>query len=109
MAARAPCECAAGRTGRAPRTCQSHRMTTTATDASARSRFLEGLRLGVPFAVAGFLVAVSFGVVARDVGLSSAAAIVMSMIVYAGSAQFAAIAILGAGGGVGAAIGAAAL
>jgi 4-azaleucine resistance transporter AzlC len=84
-------------------------MTMTATDASPRTRFREGLRLGVPFAVAGFLVAVSFGVVARDVGLSSVAAIVMSMIVYAGSAQFTAIAILGAGGGVGAAIGAAAL
>jgi len=84
-------------------------MTMTATDASPRTRFREGLRLGVPFAVAGFLVAVSFGVVARDVGLSSVAAIAMSMIVYAGSAQFAAIAILGAGGGVAAAVGAAAL
>ena len=82
----------------------------TATETSvARARLLEGLRLGVPFAIAGFLVAVSFGVVAREAGLSSLAAIVMSMIVYAGSAQFTAIAILAAGGGVGAAIGAAAL
>jgi 4-azaleucine resistance transporter AzlC len=68
-----------------------------------------GVRAGVPFAAAGFLVAVSFGVVAQSAGLSKLAAIVMSAIVYAGSAQFASIAILGAGGGVGAAIGAAAM
>ncbi len=74
-----------------------------------RARFREGFRLGVPFALAGLLVAISFGVVARQAGLSSAAAIVMSAIVFAGSAQFTAIAILAAGGGVSSAIGAAAL
>ena len=85
-------------------------MTTTLPEtATPRERFLMGLRLGVPFAIAGFLVAVSFGIVAREAGLSAVAAIVMSMIVYAGSAQFTAIAILAGGGGVGAAIGAAAL
>ena len=84
-------------------------MTATAELTSSSARFREGLKLGVPFAIAGFLVAVSFGIVARDVGLSAVAAIVMSMIVYAGSAQFTAIAILAGGGGVGAAIGAAAL
>jgi 4-azaleucine resistance transporter AzlC len=85
-------------------------VTTTATEtATPRERFFQGVRLGIPFAVAGFLVAVSFGIVAREVGLSSVAAIVMSLIVFAGSAQFAAIAILAAGGGVAAAIGAGAL
>ena len=77
--------------------------------ATPRQRFAHGVRLGVPFALAGGLVALSFGVVARDVGLSAVAAIVMSAIVFAGSAQFAAIAILAAGGGVAAAIGAGAL
>jgi 4-azaleucine resistance transporter AzlC len=67
------------------------------------------VRLGVPFAIAGFVVAVSFGVLARQAGLSATAAIVMSAIVYAGSAQFTAISILAGGGGVGAAVGAAAL
>jgi 4-azaleucine resistance transporter AzlC len=67
------------------------------------------LRAGIPFAIAGFLLSVSFGVVAQDAGLSALAAIVMSLIVFAGSAQFAAIAIVGQGGTVGAAIGAAAL
>ena len=85
-------------------------MTATATEIETpRARFREGLRLGVPFALAGLLVAISFGVVARQAGLSSVAAIVMSAIVFAGSAQFTAIAILAAGGGVSSAIGAAAL
>jgi len=77
--------------------------------ATPRERFVRGMRLGIPFALAGGLVALSFGVVARDVGLSAIAAIVMSAIVFAGSAQFAAVAILAAGGGVAAAIGAGAL
>jgi 4-azaleucine resistance transporter AzlC len=74
-----------------------------------RARLLEGVRLGIPFAIAGGLLAVSFGVVAQDAGLSQTAAIVMSTIVFAGSSQFAAIAIFGQGGALGAAIIAAAL
>jgi 4-azaleucine resistance transporter AzlC len=81
------------------------RFTTTA----RRTTFRDGLRAGLPFALAGGVVAISFGVLATQVGLSPLAAIVMSMIVYAGSAQFAAIAILAGGGGVGSAVGAAAL
>lgn len=55
------------------------------------------------------MVSVSFGVLAETAGLSPLAAIVMSAIVYAGSAQFTAIAIIAGGGGVGAALAAAAL
>jgi 4-azaleucine resistance transporter AzlC len=77
--------------------------------APARPTFRDGVRAGVPFALAGGLVAISFGVLARQAGLSPLAAIVMSAIVYAGSAQFTAIAILAGGGGVGSAVGAAAL
>ena len=76
---------------------------------TAREGFRRGLRAGVPFGVAGLLLSGSFGVVAQDAGLSALAAIVMSLIVFAGSAQFSAIAIIGQGGTVGAAIGAAAL
>lgn len=54
---------------------------------------LDGIRAGVPFALAGFLLSLSFGVVAQDAGLSALEAIVFSAIVFAGSAQFAAIAI----------------
>jgi len=85
-------------------------VTATATELDTpRARFREGLRLGVPFALAGLLVAISFGVVARQAGLSAVAAIVMSAVVFAGSAQFTAIAILAAGGGVTSAVGAATL
>lgn len=71
--------------------------------------FRAGLRAGIPFGVAGFLLAISFGVVAQDAGLSAIAAIVMSAIVFAGSAQFAAIAILAQGGTAAAAVAAAGL
>jgi predicted branched-subunit amino acid permease len=72
-------------------------------------RFREGVRAGLPFALAGGLLAVSFGVLADDVGMPGWTAILMSAIVFAGSAQIAALGILGAGGGLGAALGAAAL
>ena len=71
--------------------------------------FTEGVRAGIPYAVAGGMLAVSFGVVAQEAGLSAIAAIVFSAIVFAGSAQFAAIAIIADGGTVGAALGAAAM
>jgi 4-azaleucine resistance transporter AzlC len=63
----------------------------------------------VPYALAGGVLALSFGVLAREAGFSALGAMLMSAIVFAGSAQFAAISIIAAGGGVGAAIGAAAL
>src|SRR3954469_617121 len=76
---------------------------------SARASFRTGARAGIPYALAGFLVSLSFGVLARDAGFSTLAAIVMSAIVFAGSAQFAAVSVLAAGGRPGAAVGAAAL
>jgi 4-azaleucine resistance transporter AzlC len=79
----------------------------TAAIEERESTYWDGLKAGVPFAIAGGLLAISFGVVARQAGLSPVATIVMSAIVYAGSAQFTAIAILAQGGGVGAAVGAA--
>ena len=72
-------------------------------------RFREGVRAGLPFAVAGGLLSVSFGVLAENVGMPSWTAVLMSAIVFAGSAQIAALGIVGAGGGLGAALGAAAL
>ena len=65
--------------------------------------------MGLPFAAAGLLLSLSFGVVAQQAGLSKLEAVVMSAIVFAGSAQFSAIAILAQGGGASAAIAAAAL
>jgi len=63
----------------------------------------------VPYAIAGGVLALSFGVVARQAGFSAVGAIVMSAIVFAGSAQFAAVSIVAGGGGIGAAVAAAAL
>lgn len=67
------------------------------------------MRAGIPYAIAGGVLSLSFGVLAREVGFSVLGALVMSAIVFAGSAQFAAISIIAAGGGLGAAVGAAAL
>ena len=69
----------------------------------------DGLRDGAPFGAASLVLALSFGVVAEDAGMPAVAAVVMSAVVFAGSAQFAAVGILGAGGGVPAAVAAAAL
>lgn len=77
--------------------------------ASTRQELIRGLRAGAPVAVAAALLGVSFGIVAQDAGLSPVEAIVMSAIVFAGSAQFAAVAILASGGTVGAAVVAATL
>ncbi|HEV7808363.1 MAG TPA: AzlC family ABC transporter permease [Solirubrobacteraceae bacterium] len=74
-----------------------------------RESFRAGVRAGLPFAIVGFVLSLSFGVLALKVGFSALGAIVMAAIVFAGSAQFAALAILGGGGGAGAAIAAAAL
>jgi 4-azaleucine resistance transporter AzlC len=65
--------------------------------------FRAGLRIGWPYAIAGFLLAVSFGVLAKPV-MGPVAPIVMSALLFAGSAQFAATAVLAAGGGAAAAI-----
>ena len=65
--------------------------------------------MGAPFAVAGGILALSFGILAREAGFSSVEAVVFSAIVFAGSAQFASVSIVAAGGGAGAAIAAASL
>jgi 4-azaleucine resistance transporter AzlC len=74
-----------------------------------RPAFRAGFAAAIPYAIAGFIVSASFGVVAMDAGFSGLAAVVMSAIVFAGSAQFAAISIVASGGAVGAAIVAATL
>lgn len=63
-----------------------------------------GAREALPFALAALLLGVSFGALARSLGWGTLAPILMSVIVNAGGAQFAATSILGAGGGAGAAI-----
>jgi 4-azaleucine resistance transporter AzlC len=66
--------------------------------------FRIGIRLGIPFAVVGFVLSMSFGVLARQAGFSPLQAILTAAIVFAGSAQFAGLAVLASGGTAAAAI-----
>src|SRR5829696_1892185 len=81
----------------------SRSATSTTRSSSRRDSVRAGFRAGVPFAIAAGLLAISFGVLARPV-MGTVAPIVMSAVVFAGSSQFAALAVLAAGGGAGAAI-----
>jgi predicted branched-subunit amino acid permease len=68
-----------------------------------RESLREGFRAGVPFAIAAGVLAISFGVVAEPV-IGTVATLVMSIVVFAGAAQFGSVAILGAGGGIATAV-----
>jgi len=68
-----------------------------------------GARAIAPLVPAVAAFSASFGVLARTAGLSGVASVVMSATTFAGSAQVAAVSILGAGGGVAAAVAAALL
>jgi 4-azaleucine resistance transporter AzlC len=76
---------------------------------NARRAYLGGARAAAPFGAAAALFGVSFGLLARAEGLGIAAPLFMSMTVFAGSSQFAAISVLGAGGAAVAAVAAGAL
>ena len=78
-------------------------------EAAARGTFAEGVRASVAVAVAVGLVGVSFGALSQDAGFSFVAAVVMSLLVFSGSAQLTAVAILAAGGSASTAVVAAAL
>src|SRR3954451_14914863 len=63
----------------------------------------QGLRAGLPLALPTLAIGVSFGVLAQPV-MGSIAPILMSLTVFSGAAQFAALTVLTAGGGAIAAI-----
>jgi 4-azaleucine resistance transporter AzlC len=67
-------------------------------------RFRDGVRAGLPLALAPLLFGASFGLLAVDAGMGWLGAIVLSATTFAGSAQFAAASILEDGGGALAAI-----
>ena len=62
-----------------------------------------GVRAGLPFVLPTLALGVSFGVLAEPV-MGAIAPILMSIVVFAGAAQFAALSVLAAAGGPGAAI-----
>ena len=71
--------------------------------------YLAGAQAALPFALATFVLGISFGVLARSLGWGTIAPIVFSVIAFSGSAQFAVASVLGSGGGALPAIAAAAL
>ncbi len=73
-------------------------------EAMEASRTRDGIRAGLPLAVAPLLFGASFGLLAADAGIGWLGAVVMSATSFAGSAQFAAASILEDGGGALAAI-----
>jgi 4-azaleucine resistance transporter AzlC len=70
----------------------------------AKAAFLSGVRLGLPYAAVGCVLSLSFGVLARQAGFTPLQAIATAMLVFAGSAQFAALAVLTGGGSAAAAV-----
>lgn len=68
------------------------------------TRLRDGVRRALPIGIAVLPFGVSFGLLARTVGMGRVAPIVMSATTFAGSAQFAAASILDAGGTAAAAI-----
>jgi 4-azaleucine resistance transporter AzlC len=75
----------------------------------AHSGIRGGVRAILPLLPAALAFGVSFGVLAVAAGMHSVAAIAMSATTFAGSAQFATVSVLGAGGGLAAAVAAALL
>jgi 4-azaleucine resistance transporter AzlC len=71
--------------------------------------YRDGFRAILPLLPAIVAFGASFGVLARAAGVDALAAMVMSATTFAGSAQFAIVSVLGAGGTAAAAIGAAVL
>ena len=63
----------------------------------ARSGFMRGVGLGTPVLLGYIPIAIAFGVLARTAGLSIVQTIACSMLVFAGSGQFIAIAMIAAG------------
>jgi 4-azaleucine resistance transporter AzlC len=71
--------------------------------------FVKGVRVGLGLALASFVLAVTFGALARSAGWGVVAPIVCSLVVFSGSAQFALVTAMSGGGGVAAAVAAAGL
>ncbi|HEX9298937.1 MAG TPA: AzlC family ABC transporter permease [Actinomycetota bacterium] len=67
-------------------------------EGSGNRSYRDGVSAAVPLSVAVFGFGVSYGVLALSVGMGTLAPIAMSATTFAGSAQFAAASVLGAGG-----------
>jgi 4-azaleucine resistance transporter AzlC len=73
-------------------------------ESSGNRSYRDGVSAALPLSVAVFGFGVSYGVLALSVGMGTLAPVVMSATTFAGSAQFAAASVLGAGGSAATAI-----
>lgn len=78
-------------------------VTRVASTTSERTTLSDGIRAGLPLVVPTFAIGTSFGVLAEP-EIGAVAAIAMSVIVFAGAAQFASVSILAAGGSLASAV-----
>src|SRR3954470_13239596 len=69
----------------------------------AHRRVRDGVRAALPLVLPTLLLGVSFGVLAKPV-MGAVAPIVMSVVIFSGGAQFAALSVLASGGAMGAAV-----
>src|SRR5215211_2127546 len=92
-----------------PKSAQRTVAAVSAAPAQPASGYRAGVRAVLPLIPAVLAFGVSFGVLAQAADMSAAASIVMSATTFAGSAQFAVVSVLGAGGTAAAAIVAAVL
>ena len=74
--------------------------TGSATAPAVRPGFAGGLRVGLGLAFPTFLLALTFGASARELGWGALAPVVASIVVFSGSAQFALLTALAGGGGL---------
>jgi 4-azaleucine resistance transporter AzlC len=77
------------------------------TGSRTEPRYRDGARAIAPIVVAAAAFSATFGVLAREAGIETPAALTMSATTFAGSAQFAVASVFDAGGGIAAAIAAA--
>jgi 4-azaleucine resistance transporter AzlC len=62
-----------------------------------RAEILRGVRAAVPIAIGYVPIAIAFGILAKQAGLSGVQALGMSAIVYAGASQFASLSLIAGG------------
>jgi len=77
--------------------------------AAIGERYAAGVRVGLGIGVPTFVMGVTFGALAHSYGWGVLAPVLCSLVVFSGSAQFALATSLAGGGGIGLAIGAAAM
>ena len=74
-----------------------------------RASYRLGIRQGIPYGAVGFVISLSYGVLATEAGFTPLQAVAVAALVFAGSAQFASLSIVAGGGGIPAALAAATL